>query len=96
MALLTQQGVGMGSAPLIPRGWRFWIWIIPAAVMDVSANIVYNLGVARALTSVVVTLSSLFTAVTVLLAWLFLHERLSRWQWVGVALILAGILLVNA
>jgi drug/metabolite transporter (DMT)-like permease len=93
---LTQQGVAMGSAPLVPRGWRFWVWMIPAAIMDVSANVVYNLGVAKALTSVVVTISSLFTAITVLLAWLFLREHLSRWQWVGVALILAGILLVNA
>ncbi len=83
------------SAPLAPRGARFWVWIIPAGALDVSANIFYNIGITTALTSIVVTLSSLFTAFTVLLAWLFLRERLARWQWAGVALILAGIVLVN-
>ena len=80
---------------LVSRGPRFWWWIIPAGVLDVSANIFYNIGISEALTSIVVTLSSLFTAFTVLLAWIFLRERLSRWQWGGVALILAGIILVN-
>jgi uncharacterized membrane protein len=83
------------SAPLAPRGGRFWMWIIPAGALDVSANIFYNIGVTRALTSIVVTLSSLFTAFTVLLAWIFLRERLVRQQWAGVALILLGIVLVN-
>jgi drug/metabolite transporter (DMT)-like permease len=80
---------------LAPRGARFWWWMIPAGALDVSANIFYNIGITTALTSIVVTLSSLFTAFTVLLAWIFLRERLSRWQWGGVTLILAGIALVN-
>lgn len=82
-------------APFAPLGWRFWAWIIPAGALDISANIAYNIGVASALTSVVVTISSLFSAITVLLAWLFLRERLSRRQWLGVALIMGGIVLVN-
>jgi uncharacterized membrane protein len=51
--------------------------------------------VTGALTSVVATLSSLFTAVTVVLAWVFLRERLTRIQWVGLLLILGGIVFVN-
>lgn len=92
---LTRQEVEVASVALAPRGWRFWVWIIPAGALDVSANIAYNIGVEIALTSIVVTISSLFSAVTVLLAWLFLRERLTRWQWLGVALVLAGIILVN-
>lgn len=87
------------SAPvalsLAPRDGVFWRWLIPGAVLDIAANVAYNIGVAGALTSVVATLSSLFTAVTVILAWIFLRERLTRAQWGGVALILAGIALVN-
>lgn len=82
--------------PLAPRSARFWWWVIPAGALDISANIAYNVGITTALTSIVVTISSLFTAFTVLLAWIFLRERLGRWQWVGVALILGGIVLVNA
>ncbi len=92
---LAQQEVVAVSVAFAPRDWRFWAWIIPAGALDISANIAYNIGVAIALTSIVVTISSLFSAITVLLAWFFLRERLSRWQWLGVALILSGIVLVN-
>jgi drug/metabolite transporter (DMT)-like permease len=73
----------------------FWLWVIPVALLDTAANIAYNIGIATALTSVVVTLSSLFSAVTILLAWVVLRERLALWQWVGVLTILLGVLLVN-
>ena len=80
---------------LAPRAGIFWLWLIPGAILDVIANVAYNIGVTDALTSVVATLSSLFTAVTVMLAAVFLRERLTRIQWSGVALILFGIALVN-
>ena len=80
---------------LTPRDSSFWLWIVPGALLDTIANIAYNFGVAGALTSVVATISSLFTAVTVVLAWFFLRERLTRIQWTGVAIILVGIVLVN-
>jgi drug/metabolite transporter (DMT)-like permease len=75
--------------------WPFWLWVLPTALLDTAANIAYNIGIATALTAVVVTLSSLFSAVTVLLAWVVLRERLALWQWVGVLTILMGVLLVN-
>ena len=78
----------------VPPG-AFWGFVVPNALLDTLANIAYNLGIATALTSVVSVLSSLFSAVTVLLAWIFLRERLARWQWVGVVTILAGIALVS-
>ena len=40
-------------------------------------------------------MTSLFSAVTVLMAWVILRERLSRAQWAGVAVILFGVLLVS-
>ncbi len=90
------QGAAIPAArALAPRTAVFWRWIIPGAILDVSANVAYNIGVTGALTSIVATLSSLFTAVTVALAWVFLHERLARTQWVGIAFILVGIALVN-
>jgi drug/metabolite transporter (DMT)-like permease len=83
------------TQPEARLGWPFWLWVLPTALLDTAANIAYNIGIATALTSVVVTLASLFSAVTVLLAWIILRERLARWQWAGVLTILLGVMLVN-
>lgn len=79
----------------LPATRRLLIFAGANAALDTGANIAYNLGIAGALTSVVAVLSSLFSAVTVLLASVFLRDRLSRWQWVGVVAILAGVALVS-
>jgi len=73
----------------------FWLFVVPVGLLDTAANVAYNLGITVALTSIVVVLASLFSAVTVLLAWIFLRERLAGWQWIGVIAILVGIALVN-
>lgn len=73
----------------------FWPWVVGVAVLDTAANVAYNLGITVSLTAVVSVISSLFSAVTVMLAWVFLRERLARWQWAGVAAILVGIVLVS-
>ncbi len=74
----------------------FWPWVLGVALLDTAANVAYNVGITVSLTAVVSVISSLFSAVTVLLAWVFLRERLARWQWAGVGAILVGILLVSA
>lgn len=86
------------SPPLQPTRHQrrvFLMTVIPTALLDTAANIAYNLGIAGSLTSIVAVLSSLFGAVTVLLAWIFLRERLSPWQWLGVITIFLGIVLVS-
>ena len=94
-ASFAQGAATLDDQALAPRSSVFWRWLIPGAILDTAANVAYNLGVAGALTSVVATLSSLFTAVTVVLAWIFLRERLTGIQWAGVLVILVGIALVN-
>lgn len=46
-------------------------------------------------TSLVSILSSLFSPVTILLAWIFLREPLHWSQWLGIGIIFVGIALVN-
>jgi drug/metabolite transporter (DMT)-like permease len=69
--------------------------VLAAAVLDTLAFVAFNLGIGSAYTSIVTALASLFSAVTVLLAWAILRERLAPAQWAGVAIILAGVLLVS-
>ncbi len=67
-----------------------------AAAADTAAWVAFNKGLAtKEYTAVVTALASLFSVVTVLLAWALLRERLAANQWAGVVLILLGILLVS-
>lgn len=70
-------------------------WIFGVALLDTSAYVFNNFGMAREQTSVVSVLASLYGAVTVALAATFLREKISRLQWTGIAAIFIGILLIS-
>ena len=52
--------------------------------------IFYYLALEHAQANMIVPLTSLYPAVTVVLSYIFLHERLSPLQWVGLVLLLVG------
>lgn len=83
-----------GGLPLrVPRA--VWPFVIGASLFDTVAFVAFNYGISLDYTAIVTALASLFSAVTVMLAWLFLRERLSAGQWAGVLVILFGVLLVS-
>ncbi|MGA8101062.1 MAG: DMT family transporter [Candidatus Acidiferrales bacterium] len=91
---LTLVAIPARQSIAFPRG-SVW-WLIPImAGCDTAAFLCNNFGLAHGPVSVVTMLASLFSAVTVLLAGIFLRERLERTQWLGIALIFAGIILMN-
>ena len=63
-------------------------------IMDMLANALYVLAARQGPLSLVVTLSSLYPASTVLLARVVLGERLNAWQISGVGCALAAIVLI--
>ncbi len=66
-----------------------------AALCDTLAWVSYLFGFKENHGAVVTALASLFSVVTIVLAGIFLRERLNKLQWVGVIVILGGILLVS-
>lgn len=62
---------------------------------DTVGWLAFNHGTRSGSTTIVTALASLSSAITVLLAGVFLRERLSPRQWSGVAAILLGVLLVS-
>jgi drug/metabolite transporter (DMT)-like permease len=78
----------------LPVGSVWWLF---AAVgfLDTAAFVANNTGLHTGQVSVVSVLASLYGAVTVLLSWIFLHEKLEPSQWFGIALIFTGIVLVS-
>jgi drug/metabolite transporter (DMT)-like permease len=77
-----------------PRGSVWWL-LLAVGIADTSAFFANNAGLATGHVSVVSVLASLYGAVTVLLSWIFLRERLERSQWLGIALLFAGIVLIS-
>ncbi|NTW98200.1 MAG: DMT family transporter [Oscillochloris sp.] len=83
-----------GSRPVRMTASNWWP-VLAAACFDTTALLCYNAGIASAYVSIVTALASIFSAVTVLLAWAFLRERLHITQWAGVAGLLVGVLMVS-
>jgi drug/metabolite transporter (DMT)-like permease len=88
VALVTRQSTS------IPRGSVWW-FIAGVGILDTLAFVCNNLGLATDQVSVVTILASLFSAITVVLAWIFLRERLHWSQWLGIFIIFLGIVLVS-
>ncbi len=81
---------------LAPPSGNGWWLVIAVGVLDAFGFLLSNRGFEKEQVGVVTVLGSLFGAVTLLLAFVILGERLSRRQWVGVALIFIGIVLINS
>lgn len=67
---------------------------IVGGTIDMLANALYMLAARQGPLSVVVTLSSLYPASTVLLARVVLGERLNRWQLIGIGSALTAVVLI--
>jgi drug/metabolite transporter (DMT)-like permease len=65
-------------------------------VLDNAANLTFALASQTGLLSLVAVLGSLYPVSTVLLARGFLHERLTRHQWIGVITAFVGVALIAA
>jgi drug/metabolite transporter (DMT)-like permease len=95
-SILTAAVVLAGKQTLVPpREMPVAGLLLSMGILDTGAFILNNRGMQLEQVSVVSVLASLYGAVTVLLAAIFLRERLARWQWLGIAAIFAGIALIS-
>jgi drug/metabolite transporter (DMT)-like permease len=92
--VLLLAGLPTGRALPLPRGNVWWLLFV-TGLMDTSAFVANNAGMGSGHVAVVSVLASLYGAVTVLLSWIFLRERIDRSQWLGIFIIFVGIVLVS-
>jgi drug/metabolite transporter (DMT)-like permease len=81
------------SIAVPPRA--YWLKIGVVGFITTFGEIAYNVGVQGTTPGIVAVLGSLFSPVTVLLALIFLRERLARHQWIGVGIIFIATLLIG-
>lgn len=99
MATIFAVGYVAKSPPIpeaesLGKGRLVWLALL-AALLDTAAWVCALYGYKNGHVAVVTALASLFSVVTVVMAGIFLKERLNKLQWVGVAVVLGGICLVS-
>ncbi len=75
----------------VPRG--AWDVVLINATLDLAGNFFYLLASRAGRLDIAAVLSSLYPGATVILAWLLLKERITRWQMAGILLALGAITL---
>jgi drug/metabolite transporter (DMT)-like permease len=70
-------------------------WALGAGMLDAAGNVAYVVAVHHLRVDLAAVLSSLYPAVTVLLALRFMHQALRSRQWLGLALCLGGLGLIS-
>jgi drug/metabolite transporter (DMT)-like permease len=93
-SVLALVAVSARQSLTLPSGSVWWL-LAAVGFMDTAAFVANNAGLRTGQVSVVSVLASLYGAVTVVLAWIFLREKLEGSQWFGIVLIFVGILLVS-
>jgi len=94
-SLLTAGIILVARKSIKPPRDRVGVWILAMGLTDTGAFVMNNFGMRIEQVAVVSVLASLYGAVTVGLAAIFLREHVSRWQWLGIISIFAGIFLIS-
>lgn len=85
---------GRRERPRFPR--RIWPILAAYGVLDTLGHLFLFFGLDTAHGEYAIVASVAYTAVTVMLARVFLHEPVSRLQWAGVALAICGVAILGA
>jgi len=94
-SFLTAAAIFSAAQPMhLPRGRVRWM-AFGMGTFDTLAFVLSNRGLEMEHVAVISVLGSLYGAVTVGLAAIFLREHISRWQWAGIATIFGGIFLIS-
>ncbi|SFM77233.1 DMT family transporter [Methanolobus profundi] len=76
-------------------GIRYFPLILLAGVLDTGGNVFYVLAAKAGRLDIAAILTSLYPAITILLAWALMKERLKSRQWAGVISVMLAVILIS-
>ena len=94
-ALLLVASVAAGARPPLRIRPRYLAIACAVGIVDTAGNVSFAASSGKGLISLTAVLASLYPVVTVLLAASTLHEHVARLQKAGIALTLAGVVLIG-
>lgn len=89
VARMRRHSLSLPPVKLLPFTWGY-------GTLTALAYLSMALGLMTGKVAIVAVLSSLCSTITALMGFFLLKERLARRQWLGIALILVGVALINA
>jgi uncharacterized membrane protein len=95
LLLIVGVAIAGGRSLAPPPTRRLWALTVGAAATGWLSSVVYTIGVETHMAAIIAPVSAAFPVVTLLLARSFLHERLTPHQWSGIAVVVAGVVLVT-
>ena len=93
-AFLVTAAITLGAGKITPLDRRAGFWAATAGLLDTIGSVAFVRASQLGRLDIVVVLSSLYPAVTVLLAMAFLRERLTRWKTLGVSAAIVALPLI--
>jgi len=96
VTMVTLRRAGRNRSGRGRMGRSLLLMMVAVGILDVSANLMFGLATLSGQLPVVAVLGSLYPAVTVLMARVVDHERLSRVQDLGVVAAVAGVAMIAA
>ena len=94
IAILVPLAASKRQSLSLPRGSNLAL-VAGIGLLDTGAFVASALGFATGNVAIVSVLASLYSAVAVLLAAIFLRERLRVIQWTGIGILLVGVVLTH-
>ena len=96
MGTVVLMAVLLGRREKLRFPMRVWPVLVAFGILDTLGHLFLFFGLETTRGEYAIVASVAYTAVTVLLARIFLHEPVSKPQWGGVALIIAGVAILGA
>jgi drug/metabolite transporter (DMT)-like permease len=94
VSLLTTGAIVLATRQFGPMDRTGVLWGLGAGILDITGSAMFILASQRGRLDAAVVISSLYPAVTVLLARIFLHEHFSRWRMLGLIAALVAVPLI--